>query len=244
MKPSVGAVVPLLVALAWTIALIVDPGTYGGWSVFLVCFGLLLCATVSVVGMVVVGGRWAYRMAWLSLAAGAALAVIRPVDVWWWIAMATTAASGVILVGVASVIRRLPAATGPGERAVLVPLLMITVPLLIGMTGAGPRWAALTVGLSAPLFAFGYSRVIFGGLVGVRVVWPLLAVVVGFFFDMPWLFVPLVLGGGVAALAWHPSVKAAFHPPREVGSTFPIPPELAPTEVLDAARVDDRGRPQ
>lgn len=215
-----------------------------GWTIFLIGFGLILCATVAVIGMVVVGGRWAYRLGWSVLAGGGLLAVIRPVDTAWWVAFVMTIGVAIVFTGVASSIRRLPAAAGPGERAVLVPLTLIAVPALIGLSGAGPRWAALVVAISAPVFAFAYSRVIFGGLVGVRVVWPILAVVTAFFFDLPWAVLPGLLGVGVSILAWHPSVKAAFHPPREVGSTFPIPPELAPTEILDAARVDDRGRPK
>jgi hypothetical protein len=35
----------------------------------------------------------------------------------------------------------------------------------------------------------------------------------------------------------------AFYPPRETGKAYPIPPELAPKEVLDAAEIDERGRP-
>jgi hypothetical protein len=46
----------------------------------------------------------------------------------------------------------------------------------------------------------------------------------------------------VLILAWHPSVKVSFHPPREVGSVFPIPPELAPSEIREAAHLDERGR--
>jgi hypothetical protein len=48
----------------------------------------------------------------------------------------------------------------------------------------------------------------------------------------------------VLAMAWHPEVKVAFHPPRETGRVFPIPPELAPKEILDAADLDERGRPR
>lgn len=245
MKPSPGAVAPLLVALAWTVALMVDSTPVdSGWNVFLISFGMMLIATVSVVGLVVVGGRWAYRLGWVAVAVGAVVAVLRPVDLWWWIGLVVTLAAGLMLVSVASGVRKLPAAAGPGERAVLVPLVLITVPAIIGLLGVGPRWVALLVGLSAPLFAFFYSRVIFGGLLGVRIIWPALAVILAFFLDLPWGLVSALLGAGVAALAWHPSVQVAFHPPREVGSTFPIPPELAPTEILDAARIDDRGKPK
>ena len=44
--------------------------------------------------------------------------------------------------------------------------------------------------------------------------------------------------------AWHPSLKVAFDPPTESGSTYAIPPELAPQDILDAAQIDDHGKPQ
>jgi hypothetical protein len=58
----------------------------------------------------------------------------------------------------------------------------------------------------------------------------------------PTAFVSAALGLIVGILAWDRSVKTSYHPPREVGTTFPIPPELAPEEVLDAAEIDDKGR--
>ena len=75
-------------------------------------------------------------------------------------------------------------------------------------------------------------------------VWPILAVALS-----PWLgwaagTVSVALGVTVAVLSWHRSVQASYHPPLEVGTTFPIPPELAPHEVLDAAEIDDTGRPR
>jgi hypothetical protein len=46
----------------------------------------------------------------------------------------------------------------------------------------------------------------------------------------------------VAITAWSRAVKASYHPPREVGTTYRIPPELAPREILDAAQIDEKGR--
>ncbi len=52
-----------------------------------------------------------------------------------------------------------------------------------------------------------------------------------------------IAGVAVVIAAWHPAVKASYHPPVEAGTSFPIPPELAPGEILDAAEIDDSGRP-
>jgi hypothetical protein len=132
---------------------------------------------------------------------------------------------------------------GPPDRAVLLPLLLIGAPALIGVGVPEPAWAALLVGLSAPLVAMAYARVVLGGLLLARVGWPALAVGLSPFMTLPGPLISALLGSMVAVIAWHPSVKTAFHPPREIGSTFPIPPELAPREVLDTAGIDDTGNP-
>jgi hypothetical protein len=102
----------------------------------------------------------------------------------------------------------------------------------------------MLVGLSAPGASFLYSRVLPGGLVAIRLGWPLLALVMA-----PLL--GLYAGAFVATIAvivdiaaWDRSVKASYHPPQEVGTTYPIPPELAPGEILDAADIDEKGRPR
>jgi hypothetical protein len=231
--------------LAWSIALMIDQGPFPSpVADFLIGLGLITCGAVSVAGMSLNSSRWAYRLGWGVIAFTGVIAVGRPVDAAWLVGLLVSAASAVALVACAPAMRRLPSATGPGERAVLVPLLLLSVPAVLGLIVPGPTWALLLVGVTAPLTAYLYSRVILGGLLAVRVIWPLMALVVSPLLDWPGPVVGAVIAVGVAALAWHPSVKAAFHPPREVGSTFPIPPELTPKEVLDAARIDDTGKPQ
>jgi hypothetical protein len=128
---------------------------------------------------------------------------------------------------------------------VLVPLILIGLPFLLGLASwEEPTTSAVVVGLSAPITALWYSRVLPGGLLGVRALWPALAVGLSITMGLAPGAVAVVGGVTIAVLAWHPSVKHAFHPPREVGTSFPIPPELAPREVLDTANLDERGRPQ
>jgi hypothetical protein len=102
----------------------------------------------------------------------------------------------------------------------------------------------MIVGLSAPIAALWYARVLPGGLFAVRALWPASAIGLSVTMGPAAGAVALVSGVVVAVLAWHSSVKHAFHPPREVGTSFPIPPELAPREVLDTAKLDERGRPR
>lgn len=244
MRPSLIASTPLLAALAWTVALILDPGPFSSTSVFLVGMGLLGSASVAVVGVVVAGGRWAHRLALATLAATIVVALARPIDLLWVAGLAITTLAGVSLFmpAVLRGVRRLPAATGPPARAVIVPLLLIAAPFLLGVTPDATGWPEVVVGLTAPLTAFAFARVIPGGLVAIRLVWPGLAVGLAPFMGWPTATVSILLGVTTAFLAWSGEVKVAYHPPRETGSTFRIAPELAPRDVLDAADIDDTGR--
>jgi membrane glycosyltransferase len=97
--------------------------------------------------------------------------------------------------------------------------------------------------LAAPLAALWFARVFPGGLVAIRILWPALALGLAFTQWLAPAMVSLLGGVVIGVLAWHPTVAVAFHPPRERGTVYPIPPELAPREVLDSADLDERGRP-
>jgi hypothetical protein len=236
----------VLAALAWTVALLVDGTPFQTASVLLIGLGLASMATVAMVGMVVVGGRWAHRLGLAVIVVTAALAVVRPTDVAWVVATLTSAlALGALLSpALLSTIRGLPSASGPPPRAVAPALLLLATPCLLGLAGAdATSWALLVVGISAPVAAFVYSRVLPGGLLAVRLVWPALAI--GLSPLLGWWagVLTVVIAVVVAAISWGSSVKASYHPPLETGTALPIPPELAPREVLDAAQIDDTGRP-
>lgn len=245
MRSSLLAATTLLAALVWTVALIVDGGPFEGAAALLIGVGLLGPATVSTVGMVVVGGRWAHRLGLVSVLTTLPLAVLRDVDLVWWAGIVSTviASSALLSPAVTSSIRKLPAASGPPPRAIAPALILLVAPAILGFAGddASP-WALLLVGLSAPNAAFLYSRVLPGGLVAIRLIWPLMTLAV-----TPWLgWVAGLTSAGVALAvgitSWHSSVKASYHPPREIGTSYRIPPELAPKEVLEAAEIDEQGR--
>jgi hypothetical protein len=238
---------PLVAAVLWTVALMIDPGPLAPWSVFMVGFGLLTMATVSVVGMIVVGGRWALRTGLATIGASLVIAAVRPVDPIWFVALVGSAAAGVVLFlpVVTRHIRRLPSATGPPPRAVLVTLLLVSAPLAFGLAAWDrPSAATVVVGLGAPLAALWYSRLLPGGLYAVRIIWPALALGLAAFQPVAVAVVSAAMTLAVIVLAWHHDVQVAFHPPRETGHVYPSPPELAPREVLDAAEIDERGRPR
>lgn len=236
---------PLVAALAWTAALVASSGPFSPAAALLAGIGVLSMSSVSVVGMTLTGGRWAHRLAIGSVAAGLVIAVMRPIDGFWVLGLILSALAGAILFipSVRSRIRRLPAASGPPQTAVLAAVMLLTAPFLIGVAFLDTApWAGLIIGLSAPIAAFLFSRVVPGGLLSIRLGWPLVAVGLAPFVEMPAAAVSAGLGLAVALIAWRPEVKTSFHPPRETGTTYPIPPELAPGDILDAARIDERGR--
>lgn len=245
MKPPLLASTTLLAAIVWTVAVVVDSEPFATAPALLIGIGLLVAATVASVGMIVVGGRWAHRLGLGALAATVVVALVRDIDVLWLVGIAATALGLVAMFSatLTDTIRQLPSASGPPPRAVAPALLLVTTPVILGFVGydATP-WALLVVGLSAPLVGFLYSRVFPGGLLAVRLLWPVLALALTPLLGWVAGVVTAALALTLATLAWDPSVKASYHPPREVGTTFPIPPEITPEEVLDAAEIDDRGR--
>lgn len=235
----------LLAGLVWTFALVVGAGPFESAPTVLFGVGLLAMATVATVGLIVVRSRWAHRLSLTSILLTFVLAVVREMDFMWWAGVVTSALAlmAVLSPGVTNSMRKLPAASGPPPRAIAPALILLAAPAVLGMAGndASP-WALLVVGLSAPNAAFLYSRVVPGGLLAVRLVWPLVALLL-----TPWLgwvagVTAALLAIAVALSAWDSAVKASYHPPRESGTSYRIPPELAPKEVLDAADIDERGR--
>ena len=170
MKSPLLAATPLLAAVLWTIALIVDADGRSQGSVLLIGLGLLLMSAVSVVGMVLAGGRWARTLGFVVVAATGIIALTREVDLMWWIALGFT---GLAVVGlnspsVTAGIRKLPSAQGPPMRAVVAPLVLISAPFVIGISTETVGWPELDVALSAPLVAFAYTRALTGGLFSIR----------------------------------------------------------------------------
>lgn len=235
----------LVVGLVWTCALVVESDPLEAAPTVLVGVGLLAMATVATVGLIVVGGRWAHRLGLATMLLTVVLAVMRDIDFVWWASTVTTTLGLIALLSptVTNSIRKLPAASGPPPRAVAPALILLAAPAVLGLVGNDAEpWALLIVGLTAPNAAFLYSRVVPGGLLTIRLLWPLMTLAL-----TPWLgwvagTTAAVIAAAVAVSAWDASVKASYHPPRETGTTYRIPPELAPREVLDAADIDEQGR--
>ncbi len=243
----IGLAIPVLCALMWVLALVLDPWPFGEAGVLVLGLGLLVAATVSTVGLIVTGGRWARLLGYGVVGVTALIAVQRPIDIIWVLAMFSSVLALGLLLSPTQMenVRRLPSASGPQPRVVAVPTTLLSVPMLFGLLSRDDLTGlAAVVALSAPVVALWFSRVIPGGLWAVRLLWPIGAVSAALFLGAKFGLLSAASGVLIAALAWHESVKTSYHPPFETGSTFPIPPEMTPAEVLDAAEIDDRGQRQ
>lgn len=228
----------------WTLMMLRAGAEIGDGSALLIGLALWVAAITGMAGLLLVRARWARRLIWGVVAAQAVLAARLEVDVWWMLALALTALAGLGALGpfLDGFVRRRPG-SGPPGRAIGVPLVLIATTYGIGiLDGANP--AGLAVGLTALLAAFWFIRTFDGALLVVRLLWPLGALVGAAAMPFPALLAAAAGAVTVATLAWHPSVRNSVRPLTTAGSTIPIPPELAPGDVLDAADIDDRGRPR
>lgn len=245
MRPTLLAATPLLSVLCWVAAMLVDPGDYAPGSVSLIGVGSLLLATIGTVGLVLVGGRWARWTLVSVLGASLVISLFRPLDVLGLVSLTATAVGLIVLLspGAARGVRQRAAAAGPPAKAVLAMLYALAIPLALGLIPVEPNVWVLVFAAAGPVATYLYSRTIPGGLAALRFGLPILAVVTAFSMPVAHAVTALATAGLTTALAWSADVAIAFRPLVRRGSSYAIPPELVPREILDGARIDDRGKP-
>lgn len=243
-RPLVTAASLFVSAALWA-GIISATDDYPASSSVVLGVGLLVISAVSVVGAVAGASRWALRLGVAQAAVMVALGVLFPLTPWTMAAMASAGVAGAGLAGGSfqALVRQRPPADGPPPRSVLLTLLLLVSP---------PLWALIASdGLGAPgvvavitawVTMASYAKAIPGALAAVRVLSPLILVGTGVAEGLPSGAAIVVTAAGLVALAWSVDARIAVHPLAEPGTTVPIPPELAPRDVLDAAGIDDRGR--
>jgi hypothetical protein len=244
------AVVLLVAAtVAVAAALAIDPAPLSAASGALLAAAGLVITVVAAAGVLLAKGRWSRRL-------GTVLAAL-----WLGVGIALDATAATIVVLAASAgalfafagpwlsqgwLRHLPSAQGPPPAAVVADLAVLSIPVLVALARpGGPGPLAWALAGTAVVLAWGLSRASRPALWAIRLVLPALGVAAGLAAGAPG---GIVLGAGAvlaAAPAWHPDVGRTLRPAltRRAGGV-PIPPELAPTAVLEAAGIDDRGRPK
>lgn len=205
---------------------------------------MVVLTAVSVIGTTIAGGRWARRLATVLALGWLALAPALEASPLWWTALVVTGAAlaAIVGTGLAPIVRRLPAAAGPPGEAVTLPLLLLGAPVMIGLISTAGLGVLGWIGVITASIAAGmYSKAAPGALFAVRFAAPVVLGGLGL-ASLPWGVAIALWGGAVARLAWTQSARVAVRPLSGRGTAVPIPPELTPTEILDAAGVDDRGR--
>ncbi|MDR9452130.1 MAG: hypothetical protein RI637_13050 [Acidimicrobiia bacterium] len=247
-SPVVIAATVVLASLAWALVLAFGSGPFTGSSAALLAGDLLVVGTVIAVGIVLSRGRWTRRAALVSLGGQAAIGVVFEVDGWWIAAvmlnaLAIGSVSGPWLAGW---LRRLPRADGPPPRAVILSLGLIALPALVAVTAPeGVPAGGWVLSAFSLIAAWTYSQAWLPALWAARVGLPVFGIVA--VAGLPSTGI-LALGLAVVtltALAWSPEVlRATMTPAPAPIDLIPIPPELTPPEILEAAGLDDRGRPR
>lgn len=231
-------------AVLWS-AIASGSDDYETSSAFVLGAGLLVIVAVSIVGMIAGAARWARHLGLGVSGAMLALGLLFPLSGW---TIAAMVLAGVSIAGLAGtsfegMIRQRPPADGPPARAVLLTLVLLVAPPIWAV--AVPDGLGLPAGLGVALCWAGmawYGKAAAGSLLAVRFVIPFALVIVAALGDLRVGALVALTGLAVAALAWTVDARIAVHPLAEPGTTVPIPAELAPRDILDAAGIDDRGR--
>lgn len=235
-------------AVAWSSRLALDPEPLGAVPGAVLGADLALLAVVAVAGLLVARGRWARYLAislsvvWLGLGAW------MPLDP---LGAAATVVAGAALAGTAGPwltrgwLRHRPSADGPPVAAVAMMLGLLALPGVVALAGhdglGGLEWAL--AGLAVP-GCWAVGRGVTAGLWAVRLALPLLAAAAGVAAGFPNGLATVGAGLAVAAVSWRRDVGVSVSPiAPEPARRVPIPPELVPPEILEAAGYDERGRP-
>lgn len=210
--------------------------------------GLVMMTLVAASGILLARGRWAtptgvaIAATWIGTALAAPLGVL---------SLAVVASGGLALFALLGPwlsrwLRHLPRADGPPPAAVVMLLALVALPAVASLSspdGVGvavPALSLWSVGLALAL-----ARLAAGSLLAVRILHPMFVVGAAAAIGLPGGLAVVAAGGAATAMAWRRDVGLAVAPavPRR-SDAVAIPPELVPPDVLEAAGLDDTGRPR
>lgn len=234
-------------ALSSIIGLALDPDPFSAQSGLMISLGAGLLTVITISGVLLTRGRWSRWMTLVAAAIWFGSAMARPIDAAGLVAAGTTVACAAIAAGpwLRRWLRRLPASDAPPPAAVLLLLLLAATPVLIGYVAAGGEPGIVGWGLASwnVLLAFALARALTPAMWTGRFGHLPLAVAGGFLLGLPMGAVLAVKAGLETRLLWRSDVHLAVSPLLPPAATVPIPPELVDPAIMNAAGLDDRGRP-
>jgi hypothetical protein len=206
--------------------------------------GLLVTAAVAVTLVVIESSPVGYRISWALLVTEALIGSLQPISGLWWTGVLLIAATGAFSADstLGGWMRQQPPPTPvPASSLALCLTLLAGGPVTALASPSTPlSWLPLLT-LGAWLVLIWYVRRWPGRELAPRLATPLLGVG-GLLLPVParWIWIAAMLLA--LALAWTTGSRLAVRPLIERGHPVPIPPELAPVDVLHSAGVDDKGR--
>jgi hypothetical protein len=234
----------LVTSLTWAGALTLSSQPWTPIAAGVIAAGLVVTAAVAVTLVVVQSSPVGYRISWGLLAVEALVASLQPMSGVWWTGVLLIAATGALLTDstLGGWIRQQPPPTPvPASSLALCLTLLAGGPVTaLASPSIDLTWLPLLT-FCAWLVLFWYVRRWPGRELAPRLASPLLAVG-GLLLpgQAGWIWVVAMLLAAV--LAWTAGSRLAVRPLVERGHPVPIPPELAPADVLHTAGIDDKGR--
>ncbi len=207
----------------------------------LTALGLLIMVMVGLVGLFVARGRWARRYLWLTLIVESGLFVAFG-SVWIVAGLILAAGFALAMPAIDGWTRQLRRADAPPNPSVLLPLMLLAIPVLLGLSGESGLldWIfALTTAAGA----WSYGRAHQITLWWLRLGYPLFGVFVSLAHTDWFGAVVALVVGAVAVVAWLPGSMRGIRPleARRVEAK-PVFAEMAPPGLMDQIGRDRRGR--
>ncbi|MFP5330831.1 MAG: hypothetical protein ACLGHX_00485 [Acidimicrobiia bacterium] len=246
MTSSILTTLALLVASLATSLVLTGPQPFwqdGAGAMMAV--GHLILTAIAIVGALVGAARWSVGLGVGLTVVSGVVAVAHPVTPAWVImlAAAAAAASGLVGTRLQAVVRHRPPADAPPPRATALAIGLLTAPVVLGAVQPdGVDLLDWVMGGAAIVISLVYTRAGVPAVWSTRIGLPLLTVASGLAVDFPGMVIAMVMFGTLSVLAWTEDARLAAIPHAAPGRSVPIPAELAPGEILDAAGLDDRGR--
>jgi hypothetical protein len=230
----------LLAAVAWAIALFIEPAPWTESAGAVLGAGLVVVTAVAVTAVMIESSRLGYGLGVSGAGLMLVIAGVRAIDAAWVIAVTLTMISGVLLAD-----RRLggwirvegPVAPVP-TPAIALGLVLLGAPILTALSVVdGSGEAIVWLGMTAWGILIAFVRRLPGAVALVRIGAPLL-ITGGALLELPGAALWGILMVVASVLAWSKAVRLAIRPLIERGSRVSIPPELLSDEVRRAAGID------
>ena len=235
-------------AVAGSVGFALDPKPYSEQSALLITIGLVALTLATVSGVLLARGRWSRWMSLVVAALWFMQGIIRSIDLPGVATIVAAVAAASIAAGpwLGRWLRRLPAVDAPPPAAAILLLLLTGTPALIGFAAGGstPGPAGWILTAWSWLLALGLARAATPALWAGRFGHGPISVAGGLVLGLSTGSTVLIKAAIEVALLWRRDLHLAVSPllPQRA-SIVAIPPELMNPAVLEAAGLDDRGRP-